>query len=138
MSPGLSFGDLAERVAENTHNSGGGMVEIGGEQIVIRADSRVTSLEEIQAKLPPGIRVRTLYDGGDLVNRTIGTVERNLAEGALLVVVVLFLLLGHGRAALIVALAIPLSMLFATTGMARSGLSGNLMSLGAIGFGTHH
>jgi cobalt-zinc-cadmium resistance protein CzcA len=202
MNAGLSFADLAERIEENTHNSGGGLVEIGGEQIVIRADSRVASMDEIseiplkfgggvkpllvrdvagvgighsfrtgastdqgeealigatimlagensrlvahavreklaeiQTKLPPGVQVRTLYDRSDLVTRTIGTVEKNLAEGALLVVVVLFLLLGNWRAALIVALAIPLSMLFAMTGMVRFGISGNLMSLGAIDFG---
>jgi cobalt-zinc-cadmium resistance protein CzcA len=202
MSAGMSFADLAERIAENTRNSGGGMVEIGGEQIVIRADSRVASAEEIaeiplkfgggvkpllvrdvanvgighafrtgastdqgeealvgaaimlagensrlvaravreklaeiQTKLPAGVEVRPLYDRALLVNRTIATVEKNLAEGALLVVVILFLLLGNWRAAVIVALAIPLSMLFAITGMTRLGLSGNLMSLGAIDFG---
>ncbi|HZJ16868.1 MAG TPA: CusA/CzcA family heavy metal efflux RND transporter, partial [Chthoniobacteraceae bacterium] len=71
----------------------------------------------------------------ELVNRTIHTVEKNLTEGALLVVVVLFALLGNWRAALIVALVIPLAMLFAMTGMVQLGISGNLMSLGAIDFG---
>ena len=202
LGGGLTLEDLAGRIHENTRNSGGGSVEIGGEQIVIRANSRVTTtdeieriplkfgagvkpmlvkdvatvgigsafrtgastdqgeealvgatimlagqnsrlvaravrvkLEEIQTKLPPGVRVRPLYDRAALVNRTIHTVEKNLAEGALLVAVVLFALLGNRRAALIVAFAIPLSMLFAMTGMVRLGVSGNLMSLGAIDFG---
>src|SRR5262249_25169308 len=92
-------------------------------------------LEKIQQKLPSGIEIRNLYDRSRLVNRTIGTVEKNLAEGALLVVVILFLLLGNWRAALIVGLAIPSSMLIAMTGMVRLNIPGNLMSLGAIDFG---
>src|SRR5204862_7187609 len=70
-----------------------------------------------------------------LINRSIGTVKKNLFEGAVLVVVVLLGLLGNWRAALIVAAAIPLSFLFALTGMLKGGVSGNLMSLGAIDFG---
>jgi len=202
MSAGLTLTELADKLAENTRNAGGGLVEIGGEQITIRANSRVTlaeelatlplkfgggvkpllvgdvasvgigtsyragastemgeesllgaaimtagensrlvsravgeKLKEIQAKLPPGVEIHTLYDRSDLVDRTIRTVEKNLAEGALLVVVVLFLLLGNFRGALIVTLAIPLSMLFAMTGMVALGIPGNLMSLGAIDFG---
>ena len=81
------------------------------------------------------VEVRPLYNRSDLVNRTLSTVETSLFEGALLVVVVLFALLGNLRAAFIVALAIPLSMLFALTGMVESRVSGNLMSLGAIDFG---
>jgi heavy metal efflux system protein len=92
-------------------------------------------IQEIQGKLPPGIEIQTLYNRSELVNRTIRTVRNNLLEGAVLVVTVLFALLGNWRAALIVASAIPLSMLFAVTGMVRSGISGNLMSLGAIDFG---
>ena len=79
--------------------------------------------------------IRALYDRSDLVNRTIATVERNLRKVPLLVVVVLMLLLGNWRAALIVALVIPLSMLFAMTGMVQWARQGNLMSLGAIDFG---
>src|SRR5205823_14424446 len=75
------------------------------------------------------------YDRSQLINRTIHTVRSNLFEGAILVVAVLLLLLGNWRAALIVALAIPLSFLFALMGMERLGISGNLMSLGAIDFG---
>jgi cobalt-zinc-cadmium resistance protein CzcA len=92
-------------------------------------------LKEIQKKLPEGIEIRTTYDRGDLVNHTIGTVEKNLFEGAVLVIAVLLLLLGNVRAALIVAAAIPLAMLFAFTGMVQGRVSGNLMSLGAIDFG---
>lgn len=199
---GLSLDMLAEIVEQNTRNAGGGYVEIGGEQLIVRAVSRVNNIEEtlaiplkfaggvrpilisevatvsigsafrsgtatddgdealvgaaimlagessrqvaeavrtkltdIQAKLPHGVVIRTLYDRSNLVSRTIATVEKNLTEGALLVVVVLFALLGNFRAAFIVALVIPLSMLFAMTGMVRYHISGNLMSLGAIDFG---
>ncbi|MBU6300198.1 MAG: CusA/CzcA family heavy metal efflux RND transporter [Verrucomicrobia bacterium] len=92
-------------------------------------------LEEVREKLPPGMDVTVVYERSDLVEATVATVERNLEEGAILVVVVLLALLGNWRAALIVALAIPLSFLFAITGMVRGGWSGNLMSLGAVDFG---
>ena len=92
-------------------------------------------LKEIQKKLPAGVILRALYNRSELVNHTISTVEKNLLEGALLVVVLLLALIGNWRAALIVAAAIPLSMLFALTGMMRFGISGNLMSLGAVDFG---
>ena len=85
--------------------------------------------------LPDGVEMRAFYDRTELVERTIATVERNLVEGAILVVAVLYLLLGNLRAALIVALAIPLSMMFAFSGMLRAGIAGSLMSLGAIDFG---
>jgi cobalt-zinc-cadmium resistance protein CzcA len=92
-------------------------------------------LKEIEKKLPEGVVVKTVYNRSELVNHTIGTVEKNLFEGAVLVAVVLFALIGNWRAAFIVAAAIPLSMLFALTGMVRAGVSGNLMSLGAVDFG---
>jgi len=92
-------------------------------------------MEDVNASLPEGVRVRTLYDRTDLVDATIRTVRNNLAEGAALVIILLFLVLGNLRAALIVALTIPLSMLLAVTGMVERGISGNLMSLGAIDFG---
>ncbi|HEY9248733.1 MAG TPA: CusA/CzcA family heavy metal efflux RND transporter, partial [Rariglobus sp.] len=82
-----------------------------------------------------GVEIETVYDRTNLVNATIGTVEKNLFEGAVLVIAVLIALLGNWRAALIVASAIPLSMLFAMTGMVRYGVPGNLMSLGAVDFG---
>ncbi|GJM26973.1 MAG: cation transporter [Phycisphaerae bacterium] len=92
-------------------------------------------LEQIRRTLPPGIRAKTVLDRTKLVDATIRTVQSNLIEGAILVIAVLFLLLGNFRAALICALAIPLSMLIATIGMVRYEVSGNLMSLGAIDFG---
>ncbi|MEO6004961.1 MAG: CusA/CzcA family heavy metal efflux RND transporter [Opitutus sp.] len=92
-------------------------------------------LGEIQRKLPPGVLIQPEYDRSELVGRTIRTVETNLFEGAVLVAVVLLLLLGNVRAALIVTCTIPLAFLFALTGMARFGISGNLMSLGAVDFG---
>lgn len=85
--------------------------------------------------LPAGVTMTAFYDRTELVDRTIKTVEKNLVEGAILVVVVLFLLLGNIRAALIVAMAIPLSMMFALTLMVKAGIAGSLMSLGAIDFG---
>lgn len=93
------------------------------------------AVDAIGPSLPPGITIAPFYDRSDLIGRTIATVARNLGEGAVLVVVVLLLLLGNIRAGLIVACAIPLSMLAATTVMFHTGLSGNLMSLGAIDFG---
>ncbi|QPJ64211.1 MAG: CusA/CzcA family heavy metal efflux RND transporter [Candidatus Nitrohelix vancouverensis] len=92
-------------------------------------------MEEINRTLPPGVVARTLYDRTRLVNATLETVRKNLLEGALLVIVVLFVLLGNFRAALLTALVIPLSMLFAVTGMVSNRVSGNLLSLGAIDFG---
>ncbi|MFH7600682.1 efflux RND transporter permease subunit, partial [Streptomyces racemochromogenes] len=87
------------------------------------------------ASLPAGVHAKAVYDRTALVDRTIGTVSKNLIEGALLVVVVLFLLLGNVRASLITAAVIPLAMLFTIIGMVRGGVSGNLMSLGALDFG---
>ncbi len=92
-------------------------------------------LDEIRATLPRGVDVEIIYDRSHLISRTLDTVLTNLLEGGLLVILVLFLLLGNIRAGLIVALAIPLSMLFATNMMAISGISASLMSLGAIDFG---
>ena len=92
-------------------------------------------MKEINKTLPKGIVAKTLYDRTHLVNATLKTVRNNLLEGALLVIVILFLLLGNFRAALITTLVIPLSMLFAVTGMVSNKISGNLLSLGAIDFG---
>jgi cobalt-zinc-cadmium resistance protein CzcA len=100
--------------------------------VVDRVKERIARLE---ASLPPGVTIRTYYDRSDLVRRTLRTVATNLAEGGLLVVLVLLLLLGNLRGGLIVASAIPLSMLAAFIAMERLGISGNLMSLGAIDFG---
>ena len=92
-------------------------------------------ITRIAQTLPAGVEIDTFYDRTDLVQRTIATVQRNLVEGGVLVIAVLLLFLGNLRGGLIVASAIPLSMLFAVTGMVQAGISGNLMSLGAIDFG---
>lgn len=92
-------------------------------------------IHEISSRLPPGLEIRTQYDRSNLVDQTVATVKKNLFEGAILVVVVLLGMLGNWRAALIVSAAIPLSFLFALTGMLRWNISGNLMSLGAVDFG---
>ena len=92
-------------------------------------------LEEIKANLPAHIQLETVYDRTELVDHVLDTVRRNLFEGGLLVVAVLFLFLGNLRAAAIVAVAIPLSMLFAFSGMYRFGIAASLLSLGAIDFG---
>lgn len=92
-------------------------------------------MEDVNRSLPEGIAARTVYDRTTLVDRTIATVQTNLLEGALLVVVVLFLMLGNFRAALITAAVIPFSMLMTFTGMVQNKVSGNLMSLGALDFG---
>ena len=199
---GLTVSDLAKVVSENVENAGGGVIDTGGEQLVIRGVGRVVSpqeiaelpvkfaaavmplrvkdlaevqighafrtgagthdgrealvgvammlmgenshavaervaekLEQIKKRLPAGVVINPEYNRKNLVHRTIRTVGTNLFEGALLVTAVLLLLLGNWRAALIVASAIPLAFLFAVTGMKRFGISGNLMSLGAIDFG---
>lgn len=92
-------------------------------------------IEEIKAQLPEDVKLTTVYNRAHLVNKTVGTVEKSLLEGGILVIVVLLVLLGNWRGALIVASAIPLSMLFAIGMMNQWGISGNLMSLGAIDFG---
>jgi cobalt-zinc-cadmium resistance protein CzcA len=199
---GLTVSDLAKVVGENVENVGGGIVNAGSDQLVIRGVGRVASpqeiaelpvkfaagvmplrvkdlaevqighafrtgagthggqeavvgvammlmgenshavaervdekVKEIQKRLPSGVVINPEYNRKHLVHRTIRTVSTNLFEGALLVTAVLLFLLGNWRAALIVATAIPLSLLFAITGMTRFGISGNLMSLGAIDFG---
>ncbi len=113
-----------------------GMVQMlageNAQRVVTQVKARV---EEIEKTLPPGVVIKPYYDRTLFVSRVIHTVRNNLLEGGLLVVAVLFLFLGNLRAGLIVASAIPLSMLIAFTGMMQAGLSGNLMSLGAIDFG---
>ncbi len=109
--------------------------------MLIGANSRTVAaavdekMAEVNRSLPAGIRAKTVLNRTKLVDATVATVRKNLLEGAVLVVVVLLLLLGNVRAAIICALAIPLSMLMTATGMVQSQVSGNLMSLGAIDFG---
>ena len=199
----VSLDELFTALEENNATAGGGYLERSGEQLLVRGEGRIQSLDEIgdvlietredgipirvrdvarvhlapmirqgavtrdgrgevvtgivmmlvgangrevvedvRAKiaqiapsLPPGVTIDVFYDRAELVNRTIRTVGTNLAEGALFVVAVLFLLLGSVRGGLIVAAAIPFAMLVAFTAMKAMGLSGNLMSLGAIDFG---
>lgn len=113
-----------------------GMVQMlageNAQRVVTQVKARV---QEIQATLPSGVVIEPYYDRTLFVSKVIETVRNNLLEGGLLVIAVLFLFLGDLRAGLIVASAIPLSMLIAFTGMMQAGLSGNLMSLGAIDFG---
>ncbi len=101
----------------------------------IVAQAAAEKLEEVNRSLPSGVQAVPLYDRTELVERTIATVETNLFEGALLVIVILFLLLGNVRAALITAAVIPISMLMTLSGMAAGRVSANLMSLGALDFG---
>ncbi|AVT80928.1 efflux RND transporter permease subunit [Rhodopseudomonas palustris] len=92
-------------------------------------------LQQIEKSLPEGMSLRAVYDRTHLIDATIATVEKNLVEGALLVIAILFLILGNFKAAFATALVIPLAMLFTITGMFENKVSANLMSLGAIDFG---
>src|SRR2546423_1869703 len=199
---GMTFSELADIIAANVENAGGGIISRGGNQLSIRAVTRANNLEdianlpvkfaagvkpllvkdladvsygsrirtgaatidgeetvigaammlagensrevaervkarlaEIQEKLPDNVQIQPQYDRSILINKTIHTVSANLFEGAILVTALLFALLGNWRGAFIVTMAIPLSFLFALTGMVRLGVSGNLMSLGAVDFG---
>jgi len=121
--------------------SDGKEVVLGTVFMLVGENSRTVSqrvaqrMAEINRTLPKGIVAHTVYDRTNLVNATIATVQKNLFEGAVLVVAVLFLLLGNVRAAILTAAVIPLSMLFTITGMVGTKISGNLMSLGALDFG---
>ena len=106
-----------------------------GENSRVVAKAMADKLIQVQKSLPAGVIVEPVYDRTNLVDKTIATVEKNLFEGAVLVIVILLLLLGNITGALITAMVIPLSMLFAITGMVGNRVSGNLMSLGAIDFG---
>ena len=106
-----------------------------GENSRVVARAAGERLEAIKPSLPPGVSLNPVYNRTSLVDKTIATVQKNLVEGALLVIVVLFLLLGNWRAALVTAAVIPVAMLMTITGMVASNVSGNLMSLGALDFG---
>lgn len=106
-----------------------------GENSKTVAQALDAKVAQIQTSLPAGVVLETVYNRSTLVDRAIQTVAKNLIEGAILVIVVLFIFLGNFRAALITACVIPLSMLFTLTGMAQQHISANLMSLGALDFG---
>jgi len=142
----IRVGDVAEVVIGSELRTGaatqngkeivlGTIAMLTGENPRIVAQAAAERLVEVNKALPAGIIARPLYDRTALVDRTIATVEKNLLEGALLVVVILFLLLGNIRAALITAAVIPVSMLMTLTGMVQTRTSANLMSLGALDFG---
>ena len=139
-----NLGDVrfAPRVRQGTvTRDGRGEVVTGVVLMLVGENSRVVAqrvkeaIEKIKPTLPKGVTIESFYDRTDLVQKTIRTVSQNLIEGGILVIAVLLLLLGNLRGGLIVAAAIPLSMLAAFIGMQYAGLSGNLMSLGAIDFG---
>ena len=142
----VRLGDVA-KVGEGTEMRTGAATQNGREVVMstvfmlIGANSRTVAhavgekLEEIKESLPGGINVTAVYDRTGLVDKTLHTVRTNLLEGATLVIVILFLLLGNVRAALITALVIPIAMLMTITGMLQTGVSANLMSLGALDFG---
>ena len=142
----LALHDVAEIQVGNELRTGaatqsGREVVLGTVFMLIGENSRQVAraaakkLEAIKPSLPKGVELKPLYDRTSLVDKTIATVQKNLTEGALLVIAVLLLLLGNWRAAVVTAAVIPLAMLMTITGMVHSGVSGNLMSLGALDFG---
>ncbi|MBI5706421.1 MAG: efflux RND transporter permease subunit [Armatimonadetes bacterium] len=201
LAHGLGVHDLIEALQNNNQNAGGGVVDSGGERVLIRSVGMATKsadienipiateegtpvlvrdvadiemgapvltgisskdgkealiaiammlkgangrtvaeavgkrIREVQAQLPEDVKLTPVYNRSVLVNKTIGTVQKNLLEGGALVIIVLLVLLGNLRGALLAALVIPLSMLFGFSLMTSYGVSGNLMSLGAIDFG---
>jgi cobalt-zinc-cadmium resistance protein CzcA len=132
---------LGKELRTGAATENGEEVVLGTVFMLIGENSRTVSravaakIEQVNSSLPAGLVAKPVYDRTSLVDRTIATVEKNLLEGAVLVIAVLFLLLGNVRAALITAAVIPLSMLLAVSGMVANRVSGNLMSLGALDFG---
>jgi len=143
----IRINDVGEVVIGHAIRRGGVTAEGRGEAVLGLAFMRMgensrdvtdaldAAMDDVKRALPPGVDVDVVYKRTDLVHQVLKTVERNLVEGAVLVVAVLFAFLGNLRAGVIVASAIPLSMLFAVTMMERIGIAGSLMSLGAIDFG---
>jgi cobalt-zinc-cadmium resistance protein CzcA len=143
----VTIGDVARvmlapkfRMGAVTHDGQGEtIVGVADMQYGLNASEVLPALKariaSLQKTLPPGVDIHIFYDRSDLIQRAIHTVAHNLVEGALLVVAILLLMLGNLRAGLIVAAVIPLSMMMAFAGMRALGISGNLMSLGAIDFG---
>ncbi len=132
---------LGEELRTGAATRDGREVVLGTVFMLVGENSRTVAkaaaerLKVAAKALPPGVEAVAVYDRTSLVERTLHTVEKNLAEGALLVIVILFLLLGNIRAALITAAVIPVTMLMTITGMVATKVSGNLMSLGALDFG---
>ncbi|WP_334151128.1 efflux RND transporter permease subunit [Hyphomicrobium sp.] len=132
---------IGREIRTGSASENGKEVVVGTALMLIGGNSRTVSaavdakMQEIRRSLPPGVEVQTVLDRTQLVDATVATVSKNLAEGALLVIVVLFLLLGNFRAALITAFVIPFAMLLTMTGMVQGRISANLMSLGALDFG---
>ncbi|MDQ3022920.1 MAG: CusA/CzcA family heavy metal efflux RND transporter, partial [bacterium] len=132
---------IGKELRTGSASSEGVEVVVGTALMLIGANSRTVAravsarLDEVRTSLPADVIAKTTINRTKLVDATIATVARNLTEGAILVIVVLFLMLGNFRAAFICALAIPMAMLMTATGMVKFGVSGNLMSLGAIDFG---
>ena len=142
----ITIGDVADVNHATELRSGAALVRgneavIGTTMMLMGENSRTVALrvaeriDEIKAGLPAGFKLEVLYNRSDLVNFTLGTVEHNLLLGAFLVAIVLFLLIGNLRAALITAITIPLTLLISFIFMKYFGISGNLMSLGALDFG---
>ncbi|MGJ7580089.1 CusA/CzcA family heavy metal efflux RND transporter [Variovorax sp. RHLX14] len=133
--------EIGKELRTGAATDNGREVVLGTVFMLIGENSRIVSqavakkMEEINRTLPKGVEAITVYDRTVLVDKAIATVKKNLFEGAVLVIAVLFLFLGNLRAALITALVIPLSMLFTFTGMVNQKVSANLMSLGALDFG---
>lgn len=132
---------LGKELRTGSASENGHEVVVGTAMMLKGENSRIVSnavdmkLAEINKSLPEGIKAKTVLNRTKLVNATIHTVQKNLGEGALLVVVILFVLLGNIRAALITALVIPITMMLTATGMLKAGISANLMSMGALDFG---
>ncbi|MBL7542593.1 MAG: efflux RND transporter permease subunit [Bdellovibrionaceae bacterium] len=142
----ITIGDVADVALATELRSGAGLVRsreavVGTVMMLMGENSRTVAmrvderLKEIQQGLPKGYKLETLYIRSDLVSSTIGTVEHNLLTGAFLVIVILALLMGNLRAAIITAITIPLSLLISFIAMRYFKISGNLMSLGALDFG---
>jgi cobalt-zinc-cadmium resistance protein CzcA len=132
---------IGQELRTGAATDNGREVVLGTVFMLIGENSRTVSqavdkkMQEINRTLPAGVKAVTVYDRTVLVDKAIATVKKNLLEGAVLVIAILFLFLGNMRAALITALVIPLSMLFTFTGMVNQKISANLMSLGALDFG---
>ncbi|MFC3193226.1 efflux RND transporter permease subunit [Marinicella sediminis] len=132
---------IGKELRTGAATQGGEETVLGTAMMLVGENSRAVAqavaqkIDEIKSTLPEGVVIDSVYDRTTLVDKAIWTVQKNLTEGALLVIVILFLLLGNFRAALITAAVIPLAMLATISGMVEAGVSANLMSLGALDFG---